>query len=1059
MQYRNVITGKVIFWCTILSSQFLPLQAKSQAPKVLSFEQAALKNIKSSSGSSLSISNNKAKDGMSSLKWIFSNKSELTIDQTIGYKPFNATNKSKARHSFMTWVYNGSAIDDTLQFEFSTQGEKRTYFDFNLNFTGWRAIVVPFADSMQGSPDTNMDQLTIKAPPTSGILYFDQMALSLPVDPRWPTPDYQIPFINKNITNRANAHWGALLEYDTWLKAFDQQPQPAVSDDERLALTTIIKRIDADLLQAAKPYKAKRIRSLLKNGEKLSTNENGELKPVQMWRQIEVYHQAHVNKAKLKLIKQSTVRFQKMGKHLLELAHAYRTSKSEKLKQKITEQFSTLVAHLLEQGYTRGSSAGIMHHQGYAMREWSEAIFLGRDMLGKHKQAAQQATSWLIGFGRIFRPDNQNVGFNVDVMNTFLPGMLMSVLLESDTNKQVAYLRVMQRWMSYSMLATKGLAGGIQPDGSFFHHSQHYIAYGNGGLRGLSPVVYFMGATPFALSKPAYQRLRHAVLMTRIISNGLKVPMSLAGRHPEEYAKITLAPFKYLSLMGDKKVAQAYLRLQDNNENIEVKLKDTKRLSSAQIKKLKRQILKKAKKKQQNKKSLLANTLTNKGLLAEDKPNGSWAMNYSSLAIHRQDEWLATARGFSRYLVGNESYKNANHFGRYMNYGHVEIIPSSNTDSGFSEAGWDWNRWSGTTTTHLPLDKLAAKIAQVDEYSGIEEMLLSQQTFSGANQLDGKYAMFAMKLQGHAKYESDLQARKSVFFFDDQVVALGSGISNNDKSHHTETTLFQQALLSPNISNYHQDKKFTGLELDKTMQLKQATYLVDTKNNAYFVAPNQTLRLLRQKQNSQENEKKQATQGDFTTALIDHGKAPKNDSYQYSILINSSNERAEKYYEQLHSDAPPYQILQQTNDAHIVKYTEMGVTGYTLFEAHNDSNHLTSGVVKGNSTPIMVMSQQQGEQLLLSVTDPDLNFYQGTETDQLTQNGLQKEVSIYSRKWRKNEPQPKISQLTLNGLWQGAGKDFRILKHSNDQTIIEITSVASKPIQINLSPVSLVKVK
>ena len=43
-------------------------------------------------------------------------------------------------------------------------------------------------------------------------------------------------------------------------------------------------------------------------------------------------------------------------------------------------------------------------------------------------------------------------------------------------------------------------------------------------------------------------------------------------------------------------------------------------------------------------------------LKAEDAPNGSWTMNMGSLQLQRRGEWLAGVKGFSRYLVGNETY-------------------------------------------------------------------------------------------------------------------------------------------------------------------------------------------------------------------------------------------------------------------------------------------------------------------------------------------------------------------------------------------------------------------
>ena len=107
------------------------------------------------------------------------------------------------------------------------------------------------------------------------------------------------------------------------------------------------------------------------------------------------------------------------------------------------------------------------------------------------------------------------------------------------------------------------------------------------------------------------------------------------------------------------------------------------------------------------------------------------------------------------------------------------------------------------------------------------------------------------------------------------------------------------------------------------------------------------------------------------------------------------------------------------------------------------------------------MSHRQDELLNLAVTDPDINRYQGVEQDQLDDYGFQLEVSLNSRTWLNKKPQPKISQITLNGLWQirdnSSQTGFRIIGHNNGQTQIEITSVAARPIQIALRALKIAK--
>ncbi|WP_448551133.1 chondroitinase family polysaccharide lyase [Thalassotalea montiporae] len=1027
-----------------------------QTTQLLSFEQTIDSQQINATNSRLTITDQQAKFGQHSLKWQFSAGSELTLNQHIGFKTFNPNAKKQARHTFMTWLYNETPIKDKLTFQFAENQQVAVSFDVNLDFQGWRAVAVPFETDMQGQPHEAMNQLIVKAPAalspsTTATIYFDLMALSIPVDPRWPTPDFQVPHVNKAIMARANAHWGALLTYDEWQQQYEQLPHTPTTSAEQSAIAQITARIDQDILNSfnsslnksgkvkerAKHKTRKALRSQQQNlvsgkyaentlnrGEERYFTDNGQLKPIQMGRQLEVYKKAPINKQQWQSLNKETVKFRQVARHLLQLARAYRLTKPAHMKAKVKKQFTSLVAHMYQQGYVRGSAVGIMHHQGYSMREWSKALFLGREMLNPELlKDSQQAIAWLTGLGRIFRPEQENNGFNVDVMNTFLPGMLMSIVMQTEQDLQVAYLRALSQWMSYSMLAIKGLSGGIQPDGSFYHHAQHYVAYGNGGLNGLTPVVYYLSHTPFALSDDAYLRLRHGVMMTRLFSNGLKAPISLAGRHPEKYEEITLAPFKYLTLMGDKKVASAYLRL----ANI-----DTNKLKNKAI-----------------------------SITPEATPNGAWVMNYSSLAIQRRNDWLATARGFSRYLVGNESYADANHFGRYMNYGHVEILPSATQDGGYQEAGWNWNRWPGTTTVHLPLDLLAANIYQVDQYSGVEEMLLSTQSYAGANHLDQQNAMFAMKLEGHAKYNDDLTANKSVFFFDNRMVALGSNISNSNRHYPTETTLFQQSI-SEDQPSFIGTQAITGNNTNKPTQLNTDSFYLDTLNNAYFIPKDQTVLFARQHQQSLENERKQPTEGDFASLVLSHGKAPQNASYQYAVLIGSTPTEAQNFHQQLDSKTPPYQVLQQDKHAHIVHDKATDITGYALFSSNQQ---LADSLIAANDTPIMVMAQvktsaaspaKQGKQasvLKLAVTDPDLNLYQGVDANQVGVDGKQKEVSIYSTKWRHNQPQAKTNQLTLNGLWQGQGEHYQVLSHDNNQTVLAVTSIAATPVQIQLTQI------
>lgn len=86
---------------------------------------------------------------------------------------------------------------------------------------------------------------------------------------------------------------------------------------------------------------------------------------------------------------------------------------------------------------------------------------------------------------------------------------------------------------------------------------------------------------------------------------------------------------------------------------------------------------------------------------------------------------------------------------------------------------------------------LKADIRQVDEVSGYEEMLLSDESFAGAISSKNRNGAFGMKLHEHDKYNGSLRARKSYFFFDNRIIALGSDIESALPDAPVHTTLFQ----------------------------------------------------------------------------------------------------------------------------------------------------------------------------------------------------------------------------------------------------------------------------
>ena len=174
------------------------------------------------------------------------------------------------------------------------------------------------------------------------------------------------------------------------------------------------------------------------------------------------------------------------------------------------------------------------------------------------------------------------------------------------------------------------------------------------------------------------------------------------------------------------------------------------------------------------------------GFRPEPDPQGNLALGYGCVSVQRRDNWAAVVRGHSRYLWAAEHYLPANFYGRYLAHGSMQILTGKPDEmvtfatGGWQENGFDWNRIPGTTSIHLPFEQLRAKVLNVDTFSGMEEMLYSDEAFAGGLSQARLNGNFGMKLHEHDKYNGSHRARKSFHFFGDMIVCLGTDIENTN---------------------------------------------------------------------------------------------------------------------------------------------------------------------------------------------------------------------------------------------------------------------------------------
>ncbi|MBP7143033.1 MAG: hypothetical protein KBA71_14070 [Opitutaceae bacterium] len=992
----------------------------------------------------------RAKYGRQSLRWDWRSGSVLRFTHPIDFKPYTPDAESNALSTFVVWVYNTAPSAGSLRFEFGRGPDRDCWFTFGLDFTGWRTCWVAFERDMQGKAVTGMDTLRIIAPSgeKAGTVFLDSLVFSQPVDARHHTRDRQVPFVNSCLPTDANDHWLGLYR-------FDREPLPELPLPEgALDAARAIGKRYTQLFERPTRLDSKGMEKLRRRfaaWEIRRTPEGIVGRAVAYPHENAAYPAGSLERAE----SSRENGLQTCSKLLFDLAQAYLGTTDGRFSGELRNMFFDLSDHLLDQGWADGSGMGTLHHLGYNNRLYYPALYFMRDELrASHRlPQIQRAMAWLSGVGKAYGPLNEVNGVSIDTLNTTLLGQIAAQLMIEDETQRARALYATSRWLGRALEPCIGLAGGIKIDGSLLHHANHYPAYAEGGILGGSQALWLFSHTPFRVSESGHASLRQAMLNLRFHSNVLQWPLSLSGRHPN--ANFTLSPTPYLFLAHagtpdghqayDAEIGAVWRRLADAESRGAT---STKRKSTPPS---------------ENGQAAAATPDNEQGTLfrgdppiaPESAPTGHLTLSYATTASHRRENWLATARGFNRYLWGAEIYPNANVFGRYIAYGHVEILARGNPvnlfDSGYSENGWDWNCWPGTTTIHLPLDLLRDRVINCDSASGVEEMLFSDEAFAGGSNLGGRNGLFAMKLHEHGKYDGSHRARKSVFFFDDHLVLLGTDITNSDANHDTRTTLFQQ----------HLSRHSTPLSLDEQSVLTgfpgqfnrpdaAGSRLIDTVGNAYFVLSENTLRITKSPQSSRNNNDRQDTSGDFVLAWLDHGRAPRDAGYAYAILVQPTDQRLHEFSASLgRSDATPFQILRRDHRAHIVQDRETGILALACFEPVADTGLAVDAV----DTPALIMLREEAGKTSLSVCDPDLHLYAGHEPDQVTPDGRQKEVSIYSRKWFHADSAVSHVRVTLRGQFVPIHADSRVrtLDAGPDRTTLEFTCQNGLPVEIAIA--------
>ncbi len=950
------------------------------------------------------------------LRWRWSAPAVLTFAVPIGFAPWSGAIEDKNIATFSFWVHCGAPFKGKLRFSFGRKGAVDCWFDFWLGFHGWRTAWVAFDRDMCGMPHVDRDFLSVAIidGPATGDILLDHIIPCALVDRRFHDQDEQIPFINEDAARKDIG----LIPLTYYWSQHPAPPAWSVEETDACAadIAEIGRRLDEQLLDGSLGVDEPLLAELFRQAAEWGFGEQTPSRPrATVWSAI--LFSRIPNHGTLKappgyspIPPMEGVSFIPYIRLMLQVAQAYRMTDRVEWRQRLRRLFLELEEHLTDQGWAAGHATGTMALFGYwALGGYSQAYWLMREELraaGRQERSAR-TLAWLFGVGALMETATMKMHIALlDWLYGLIIGRLIAILMMPDRAAGAAWLRQLSDWLAVAVGDNSpGIDDGFKVDGSAFHHGGHYMLYARGAFLYAARMLQVLSRTRFHVDTASHAHFRKALLMTRLFSNLTDWTPSLCGRNPSD-TKPSVDAFAWLALAGapagdqpvDDEAARAYLRLTAFQSP-----------------------------------TALSRKLGDLGFAPEAAPQGHWDMNYGALAIHRRGEWAATAKGHSRYVWSHETYPGENMYGRYGTHGTLFIAnggsPVSAKDSGYSLDGWDWNRWPGTTAIHLPWDQLKADLRVMDIVCGREECLFSDQTLAGGAHFQQRQGVFGLNLHGHAKYCADFRALKSMFFFDNRIICLGSGITHSDTAHPVETTLFQTALPEPGAPLVLNGAPVSAFPWTTIHDSRKPLWLANHLRQGFYVHPGSPVHLQRTRQRSPDHTDSIMTEGDFVTVWLDHGCAPKNGSYAYCVVVDTGPEQMCEWSGAMDSpEMAHYRILQHDHRAHAVHDRATGVSACVVFDARE---RFCVGPITAVSKPCLLLFRKESDGWQISVCNPNLNLHDGTPPQT-------EEFTLYATNWLANPSRPDPVEITLDGDFElaAASPEFSGISQHGGRTMI-----------------------
>lgn len=304
---------------------------------------------------------------------------------------------------------------------------------------------------------------------------------------------------------------------------------------------------------------------------------------------------------------------------------------------------------------------------------------------------------------------------------------------------------------------------------------------------------------------------------------------------------------------------------------------------------------------------------------------------------------------------------------------------------------WNWCHIPGTTAPQLekvPMDPKAWGVLGTSTYAG-----------GVSDSIYGATAYAYMDTNP----EVNTGAKKSWYFFDNEVVCLGAGIQST--STYPVHTTVNQCFLKGGIMVDKGDKEETLANGSHTLQAPQWVlhdkigYFFPQKEEVFLTAQTQSGRWYDINTSKSKKEEKM----DVFTLGINHGVGPKDGSYAYIVVPGKTSAQEMKAYQKKNA----IEILSNNPKIQAVRNTKLNVWMVTFFEAGTFTHKELS--VNVDKPCILMIKDITSKSANLHIADPGQ-----------TQSPIQVELKIGKKK------QTITADFTQTGIYAGATKQYTV---------------------------------